>query len=283
LKSFAFNYTLRRESLVNVALYLRASTVKQSEDGYSLDLQRDKLIDYAKIKEWSVVEEYRDAGESGRTTKRPAFNRMVDDAKKKLFSSVLVYKLDRFSRSLQDLLNVINILEDHGVSVWSVTQSYDDSTPEGRLMRNMLGSFAQFESEMIGARVKDGMARRAREGDWNTSPPYGFRMNGKLEEDPTEAEIVRGIYDQYVNGDTMSDIAERLNKVNVKSKRNGKWNPNTVRRVLSNHIYIGKMEFEGRLIEANVPALIDPSKFEKVKVIRHKRCRKTPKKRKPDT
>ena len=160
---------------MRAVLYLRASTIKQSEEGYSLEYQRDKLESYADSRDWEIIGEYEDAGESGRTTKRPAFNRMVDDAQAQLFDTVLVYKLDRFSRSLQDLLNVINILEKHSVSVWSVTQSYDDSTPEGRLMRNMLGSFAQFESEMIGARVKDGMARRAREGDWNTAPPYGYR------------------------------------------------------------------------------------------------------------
>ena len=175
---------------MRVALYLRASTVKQIEEGYSLDYQKDKLIDYARVKDWEVVEEYIDAGESGRNTKRPSFNQMVSDDENKMFEGILVYKLDRFSRSLQDLLTVINIMEQHGVYVLSVTQSYDDRTPEGRLMRNMLGSFAQFESEMIGARVKDGMARRAREGDWNTSPPYGYRMEGKLVKDNQESFIV---------------------------------------------------------------------------------------------
>ena len=266
---------------IRVALYLRASTIKQSEEGYSLDYQRDKLIAYADVKDWSVVDEYEDAGESGRTTKRPAFNRMVEDAKRKMFDAVLVYKLDRFSRSLQDLLNVINILQDHRVAVLSVTQSYDDSTPEVRLMRNMLGSFAQFESEMIGARVKDGMARRAKEGDWNTSPPFGYDMNGGLVVNKREKDIIEGVYKNYKNGDTMQYIANRLNEMNIKSKWNKGWNPNSIRRILSNPIYIGKMRYGNDVIQTSYEPIISVEEFETVQKIRSERCRKTPKTNNP--
>jgi len=214
------NENTTRGTKMRAALYLRASTLKQTEEGYSLEYQKDKLISYADLKDWTIVEEYEDAGESGRTTKRPAFNRMVEDAQKNQFDTVLVYKLDRFSRSLQDLLNVINILEKHNVAVWSVTQSYDDSTPEGRLMRNMLGSFAQFESEMIGARVKDGMARRAKEGEWSTAPPYGYRWTGTLELIPNEVEKIEGIYKRYEEGKTMQEIADDLNNY-CTTKRGG--------------------------------------------------------------
>lgn len=261
---------------MHVALYLRASTVKQSEEGYSLEYQRDKLISYAEAKDWTVVHEYKDAGESGRTTKRPAFNRMVEDAKQKLFKAVLVYKLDRFSRSLQDLLNVINILQDYEVAVWSVTQSYDESTPEGRLMRNMLGSFAQFESEMIGARVKDGMARRAREGDWNTSPPYGYRMNHGLEVLEKERDVVMGIYRNYLDGDTMQTIADRLNKTNLKTKREGRWNPNTVRRILSNPIYTGFMRYGDELIKTAYEPIVAEQDFTEVQGMKRENCKKIP-------
>lgn len=261
---------------MRAALYLRASTIKQSEEGYSLEYQRDKLVSYASLKDWEVKREYVDAGESGRTTKRPAFNRMVEDAKSRLFDTVLVYKLDRFSRSLQDLLNVINILEKHSVSVWSVTQSYDDSTPEGRLMRNMLGSFAQFESEMIGARVKDGMARRAREGDWNTAPPYGYRMEDGLRVIEHEKNTIIEIYDWYRRGWTMQRIADQLNDWHRDTKRGGRWNPNTVRRILMNPIYIGYMRYGEELIETQYPNIIPEDTFNKVQRIRMQRSRKTP-------
>lgn len=265
-----------RETM-RVALYLRASTIKQSEEGYSLEYQRDKLVGYAELKEWTIVEEYEDAGESGRTTNRPAFNRMVEDAKKNHFETVLVYKLDRFSRSLQDLLNVIKILQKHDVSVWSVTQSYDDSTPEGRLMRNMLGSFAQFESEMIGVRVKDGMARRAKEGEWNTSPPYGYTWNGSLILEPNEVKTIKGIYDRYGQEDvSMSQIADELNLYST-TKRGGKWNPNTVRRILANTIYFGKMKYQGEFIQTNYPTIISEEEYLKIQMIRKNKCRKIPK------
>jgi len=261
---------------MRAALYLRASTIKQSEEGYSLEYQRDKLVSYADIKDWEIIREYEDAGESGRTTKRPAFNQMVEDAKRNMFETVLVYKLDRFSRSLQDLLNVINILHDHGVSVWSVTQAYDDNTPEGRLMRNMLGSFAQFESEMIGARVKDGMARRAKEGGWNTSPPFGYEMNGGLKVIQNQRDIIMGIYQNYIKGETMQEIADKLNHDNVRSKWNGKWNPNTVRRILTNPIYYGMMRYANDLISTGYETIISEEDFMKVKQKRTERCRKIP-------
>ena len=258
---------------MRVALYLRASTLKQSEEGYSLDYQRDKLLDFAGLKDWEVVEEYTDAGESGRTINRPAFKRMVEDAEKNRFDAVLVYKLDRFSRSLQDLLNVINIMQSHGVFVWSVTQSYDDRTPEGRLMRNMLGSFAQFESEMIGARVKDGMARRAREGEWNTSSPYGFLMDGKLHPVEEEIKVVKRIYTEYLSGETMGGIADTLNSEGIMGKRGGKWNPNSVRRVLTNPIYTGRLRYKDELIATDVVPVISIEDFERVQAIRTERRR----------
>ena len=261
---------------MNVALYLRASTIKQTEEGYSLSYQRDKLVGYADLKDWKIVDEYEDAGESGRTTKRPAFNRMVDDAQKNLFQAVLVYKLDRFSRSLQDLLNVITILQKHNVAVWSVTQSYDDSTPEGRLMRNMLGSFAQFEAEMIGARVKDGMARRAREGEWNTSPPFGYHMNKGLKIDHNEQEVVEEIYRSYTNEDmTMQQIADLLNDSRT-TKRGKKFNVNTVGRILRNPIYFGRMRYGGELIITDYPTIISEELFKKAEAIRISKCRKRP-------
>lgn len=261
---------------MRVALYLRASTVKQSEEGYSLEYQRDKLISYADVKDWAIVAEYEDAGESGRTTKRPSFLRMVEDAQNDRFDAVLVYKLDRFSRSLQDLLNVITILRDHGVSVWSVTQAYDDTTPEGRLMRNMLGSFAQFESEMIGSRVKDGMARRAREGEWNTSPPYGYTWNGTLDIEPGEAETVREIYRWYAEGElSMGGIAKLLNTDRT-SKRGGRWNPNTIRRILTNPIYHGEMIYKGEHIPTAYPRIISRGAYETVQSVRQGRARNSP-------
>lgn len=250
---------------LRVALYLRASTVKQTEEGYSLDYQRDILYNYVKAREWEIVGEYEDAGESGRTIKRPAFNKMMEDAKNHKFETVLVYKLDRFSRSLQDLINVINLLKEQNVYVWSVTQSYDERTPEGRLMRNMLGSFAQFESEMIGVRVKDGMDKRAREGSWNTSPPFGYNIQDKkLIINQIESKIVNDIYNSYLNGLSMNAIAKNLNEKGIKSKRDGNWNTNTVRRILHNPIYCGFFEYNDMLIKGEHETIVSIDNYNKI-------------------
>lgn len=259
---------------MRVALYLRASTLKQTEEGYSLDYQREILYNYVKTREWEIVGEYEDAGESGRTIKRPAFNKMLEDAKNGKFETVLVYKLDRFSRSLQDLINVINLLKEQNVYVWSVTQSYDERTPEGRLMRNMLGSFAQFESEMIGVRVKDGMSKRAREGSWNTSPPFGYNiLDKKLIINQNESKIVKEIYKNYMNGSSMDAISKNLNENGFKTKRNGNWNTNTVRRILNNPIYCGFFEYNETLIKGEHEPIVTIEEYNKIQRKRKKRLK----------
>jgi len=253
---------------MQVAIYLRVSTVKQSEEGYSIDSQRERLTNFAKSQKWEIVSEYEDAGESGRTINRPAFNQMLDDAKSNKFKTVLVYKLDRFSRSLQDLVNIINLLKTHNVYVWSVTQSYDERTPEGRLMRNMLGSFAQFESEMIGVRVKDGMNQRAKGGGWNTKAPFGYNMkDGVLVIHEKEAEIVKNMYSYYLQMRkkycSMKKIAEHLNENYIYTKKGNIWNQTSVQRILKNPIYAGYIFLDKLTIQSNNEIIIDVKTYNK--------------------
>ena len=160
--------------------------------------------------------------------------------------------------------------------VWSVTQSYDERTPEGRLMRNMLGSFAQFESEMIGVRVKDGMSKRARDGSWNTSPPFGYDIiDKKLYINLNESKLINKIYKEYIDGLSMDAIAKSLNENGHKTKRGGNWNTNTVRRILKNPLYCGYIDYNNELIKADHDPIVKLEDYNKIQRRRKKRIKNT--------
>src|SRR5699024_2103123 len=149
---------------MRVALYLRVSTKEQTEN-YSLPNQEEKLTAFCKAKDWDIFDIYSDGGFSGADTDRPDLQRMLNDIKQKKIDAVMVYKLDRLSRSQRDTLELI---EDHflknDVNFISITESLDTTTPMGRAMIGIMSAFAQLEREMIAERMRDGQIRRAQAG-----------------------------------------------------------------------------------------------------------------------
>lgn len=146
------------------ALYIRVSTSKQVENGVSMDAQERSLREYVRMKGWQIHRVYRDAGASGGSVKREAFQKLMDAASRGMFDVVVTYKLDRFSRSLRDLLNTLNKLEEYGVDFASVNDQLDTSTAAGRLMFQVVGAFAEFERALISERTKAGMEEARRQG-----------------------------------------------------------------------------------------------------------------------
>ena len=135
-----------------VAIYVRVSTTSQAEEGYSIEEQKDKLEAYCKIKDWSVYKVYTDGGFSGSNTNRPAIEQLIKDAQKKKFDTVLVYKLDRLSRSQKDTLYLIEeVFIKNGIEFLSLQENFDTSTPFGKAMIGLLAVFAQLEREQIKA------------------------------------------------------------------------------------------------------------------------------------
>lgn len=252
---------VREHSSLPVALYLRASTARQSDEGYTLDFQLEHLNRHAESNGYDIVRTYVDAGESGKTIDRPGFQQMVGDARQGLFTRVLVYRWDRFSRKLSDLVNVVESLARRGIKLESVTQASDENTPEGRLMRNILGSFAQFESEQLSIRVKDGMVKRAEDGLWLTRPPFGYRMvNGRLEVEPQEAQVVRQVFQLKDQGHSMTGIARDLNQKGIRSKAGGPWQALKIQRILANPVYKGYcMTKEAGLVQGHHEPILSGS------------------------
>ena len=237
-------------------IYTRVSTSMQV-DGYSLDAQKDKLKKYAEFQGMVVAGEYSDEGKSGKNIEgRPQFMQMLKDIEtgKDKVDFVLVFKLSRFGRNAADVLSSLQHMQDFGVNLICVEDGIDSSKDSGKLMISVLSAVAEIERENILVQTMEGRSQKAREGKWNGGfAPYGYKLeNGELLIAEDEAEVIRIIYDKFVNT-TMgaSAIATYLNEHGyVKKKRQNNtldmFSAHFIKLVLDNPIYCGKLAYGRR-------------------------------------
>lgn len=232
---------------MRVATYRRVSTDIQVEEGVSLATQKERLLSYIQSQGWTLVEDYVDEGYSAKNTDRPAMQRLIADIKKQKFDVVLVYKLDRFVRSVLDLHELLQLMEKYDVKFKSATEVFDTTSATGRLFITLIATLAQWERETIAERVYTNMRHRSEQGLRNGGPPpYGYKsVNGKLVKNEEEAKWVRFMFDQYKAHGT-HNIAMKLNKMGVKTRRGEKWNDFVVRYIITNPIYCGKIRWNHR-------------------------------------
>ena len=240
-------------------IYTRVSTAIQV-DGYSLDAQRDKLIKYAEYQELDIAHEYSDQGKSVKSVEgRPEFMQMLEDIKseKDQVSYVLVFKLSRFGRNAADVLSSLQLMQDYGVNLVCVEDGIDSSKDAGKLMISVLSAVAEIERENIQIQTMEGRKQKAREGKWNGGlPPYGYKLvNGLLMIEEEEAEIIRIIFDKYLNT-SMGSIAitEYLNSHGYKKKLRQNntldyFTENFISKVLDNAVYCGRITYGKRTME----------------------------------
>lgn len=242
---------------MKVAIYIRVSTDEQAHEGYSLEVQEEYLRKYAQNNGWKLYcpkndEIYKD-DESGYSLNRPALRQLLTDASQKKFDIVLVYKVDRCSRRLQDLLNLVDELESYGIALKSATEPYDTTTSAGKLMFQQLGSFAEFERNRIVERVIPGMKKSLEKGNWlGGYTPYGYTRNKEkkcLEVNPKEAEVIKLIFSMYLQNKTISHISGFLTEQGYKTRLNGKFYPSLVCDTLKNKLYLGILEWGRRTVD----------------------------------
>lgn len=226
------------------AIYRRVSTNMQAEEGISLEMQKTRLEAYATSQNWIVVQDYCDEGFSAKSTDRPSFKRMMSDMKKKKFDIILVYRLDRFTRSVGDLHALLEKMDKQNVKFKSSTEVFDTTTATGRLFITLVATLAQWERETIAERVRDAMQKKAESGMRNGGkPPYGYDLvNGKLVINEKEAFVVKFIYSSYKTKGIQS-IAKTLNQQGYKTKNNSSFTYDTVNYILNNPVYIGKIRW----------------------------------------
>lgn len=239
----------------NAAAYLRVSTEEQ-KDRQSIENQRAYAETFAKLHDITIVDWYPDDGVSGGVPleKRPEGARLLADARAGRFKVVLVYRTDRLARSTLELLRAMELFDKAGVSMRSMTEPFETTTPTGRFVLTMLGSIAQLEKEAIKERSRQGMERLAREGRWNGGkPPYGYRVadDGRLGIDEEQAAVVRRIFHLYTQerlgtvliaelltaeGVTMPKVSQGVKR---KYPLGAIWDNSTISRILKNRCYIG--------------------------------------------
>lgn len=264
------NGVVEAPARTTVALYVRVSTEEQAVGGFSIGGQLEKLELACKLHDWLPIPAYVDDGYSGKDMDRPAMKRLMEDARKGLFGLVLVYKLDRLSRRLGDLIPFGDQLERMKIGIRSVTEPMDTSNPAGKLLFNLLGSFAQFEREMISERTRLGLNRRKKEGKWNGLPPFGYRMDkeGLLEIHPDELPFARRVFDLFLQDNLgVKAIARTLRQEDRCTRRKRKWAKNSVWNMLVNPAYAGLYRIEEKLVKAPHKGIITREEFEQVQQI----------------
>ena len=249
-----------------VAIYVRVSTTSQVEEGYSIDEQKAKLSSYCDIKDWNVYKIYTDGGFSGANTDRPALEGLIKDAKKRKFDTVLVYKLDRLSRSQKDTLYLIeDIFIKNNIAFLSLQENFDTSTPFGKAMIGLLSVFAQLEREQIKERMQLGKIGRAKAGKsmmWaRTSYGYDYhRETGTITINPAQALAIKFIFESYLRGRSITKLRDDLNEKYPKEKP---WNYRAVRKILDNPVYCGYNQYLGEIYKGNHEPIISKETYDK--------------------
>jgi DNA invertase Pin-like site-specific DNA recombinase len=286
--------------LARCAIYTRKSTEYNLDLAFtSLDAQREACVAYITSQAgegWRLVSDhYDDGGLSGASLERPALQRLLADVRAGKIDIVLVYKVDRLTRSLADFAKLIELFDAHGVSFVSVTQSFNTSSSMGRLTLNVLLSFAQFERELIGERVRDKIAASKRKGIWVGGPvPLGYAaVDKKIVVVPAEAEAVRTIFERYLTLGSIRALAEELDQHGIRSKPRRLSNGRTVgggcfgvgalAYLLKNRFYIGEVVYRGEVHRGDHAPILDRPLFEAVQaelagraVARRSRLRSSP-------
>ena len=225
-----------------IAIYVRVSTQEQAKEGYSVDEQLDRLRKYCEAHDWKLVKEYVDPGYSGAKLERPAITQLIKDVQEGKISRILVYKLDRLSRSQKDTLYLIeDVFLANGADFVSMTENFDTSTPFGKAMIGILSVFAQLEREQIRERMAMGKEGRAKEGKWHggVKVPIGYRFTDDLlVVDPYEANIVKTCFRRYASGASVDQIYAELKEAGLKSSYGEVAKP-TIYFMLKNNVYLG--------------------------------------------
>ncbi len=270
-----------QKPILHCAIYTRKSSEEGLEQSFnSLDAQREAgeaLILSQRHEGWRVLPaRYDDGGYSGGTLERPALKRLLEDIQAKKINLVVVYKVDRLTRSLADFAKIVEALDARGVSFVSVTQQFNTSTSMGRLTLNVLLSFAQFEREVTGERIRDKIAASKRKGMWMGGPvPLGYDLKvRKLVPQPAEAALVCGIFELYLKLGCVRKLAVQLQQENIKTKS---WTTKAGANIggtvfarghlyllLRNRLYLGEIRHRERWYPGEHPGIVPRELWDKV-------------------
>ncbi|MEK4425134.1 recombinase family protein [Solibacillus sp. FSL K6-1523] len=263
---------------LRVFIYIRVSTREQATEGYSIGEQEERLRAYAKAKGYTIIKVYIDPAYSGANMDRPALQEMINQIEQNTADLVLVYKLNRLSRSQKDTLYLIEeVFLKNNVDFVSLNESFDTTTPFGRAMIGVLSVFAQLEREQTRELTMMGKEGRAKKGKWNgggnkKQHPTGYDyINGSLHVNEYEAQCVRDIYALYMQGKGLHTILKTSEKKYPDVVRF----ESTIKKILTNPLYIGNIRHKDAIYDGEHQAIIDESTFDTVQELLKKRAVKS--------
>ena len=274
-----------KETKIIAGLYPRVSTEDQSRFGHSLDEQEDRLKKLCEFKDYEIYKVYREEGVSAKNTNRPKFKEMIQDMRDCKINKIIVYKLDRLTRSIKDLETICSLLEEYHCDLESVAEEINTGNANGKFFIRMLTILAQLEIERTSEITKFGLVGAARKGHISGSPPLGYTKRDKSKKlviNEIEADVVKRIFNMYLEGHSVCYICDTFNKENILNRN---WPTTTVDKILSNKLYIGVIEHGKRnkdnvlIFEDVVPAIIDKTTFECVQKRKEKNLKNYKRKR----
>ncbi|MGG7179259.1 recombinase family protein [Clostridium paraputrificum] len=257
-KTLAHNVIMEKRKK-RIAIYCRVSTIEQAEEGYSIAEQERLLTEWCSKMDYIVTKCYSDRGISGKAiNNRPQLKELLKDADEKKFDMVLVWKINRISRKLTHVLEIAETLEMNNIAFKSYSEEFDNSTPAGKMQFQMMALVGEFERGTIAQNVKMGCIARARAGRWGGNKVLGYdivaiegsehkkRRDTELVINEGEAEAVRFIFNEYANGKGYKAITNQLNKLGYKTKKGNDFSVSSIRDILTNPVYIGKIRYNLR-------------------------------------
>ena len=237
---------------LRVAIYSRVSTEGQPKEGLSVEAQIDKCTSFCQARDWEIFKVYRDAGFSAGSLNRPALELLLRDANEKKFDIILVYKIDRFSRKLKDLIMILEDLKEKSINFTSVTEQIDTTSAMGEAFFQIIGVFAQLERGMVKERVELAFDRKIKFGEALYRAPFGYiYQNKKLVPDPENAGKVREIFEMWAEDINYKEISKKFNIPE-----------SSIYQIIKNPIYLGKIKYKGELYKGKHIALINQDLFD---------------------
>jgi len=257
---------------LRAAIYARVSSVSQI-NGYSLNEQIRICRKRCEVMKWKVRYVFREAGQSAKNADRPKFQMMLKKAERGLFNVLVFWKLDRFCRSLIDVVNFERVLKEHGVQLCSVTENLNTTSAYGKFTFQIIAIAAELERGLIRERSRLGMKGLAKSGRWpNATVPLGYqkRKDGTLKIYTKEATLVKKIFRMYTKLRSMPETAFQLNKMNIKTKQGNEWTATAVKRILDHRLYVGIYEVSDIIENFPEYRIIDDKIFDKAQKLRYR-------------
>jgi len=237
------------------AIYVRVSTEEQARQGISLIAQEEALKNYAVALGYDLFKVYKDEGKSAKDIKgRPEMIQILKDAEAHKFQAILIYKLDRFSRSLRDLIDTIEKLKEWDIDFISLQDKIETTSASGKLMFHIISAFAEFERNVTGDRTKFSMDKKARDGSPITRAPWGYQMIDKKLIPSQNSFQVQELFQEFLN--------TNISLTQLSKKHN--FSVNGLKKILKNSVYLGKVKFGGQVYSGMHQPLISSTLFNHV-------------------